>query len=176
MGFSMVSCTGSDQVMSGSLHRAIRDLLEARAIAFTEIEHPRVHTAEEAAAARDRPLEIGAKSIVLKTDDVFRLFVMSGAAAMRSRLIRKHLGVKRTRFASAEELVALTGVRPGCVPPFGEPILPLALYADPGLLTHETIAFTPGVHTASILLRSDDWASVARPEIFTFTRTDDADS
>jgi Ala-tRNA(Pro) deacylase len=155
--------------MSEQILHAIQRLLGTREIPFSEVHHSAVFTAEEAAAARDRPLEIGAKSIVMKTDDVFRLFVMSGAAAMRSRLIRRHLGVSRTRFASARELVELTGVEPGAVPPFGEPILPLEIYADPGLLAHEQIAFTPGVHTVSILMRADDWVRVAQPALFAFT-------
>jgi len=159
--------------MSEQVHRAIHDLLVTHEVRFTEIRHSAVYTAEEAAAARDRPLEIGAKSIVLKTDEVFRLFVMSGATAMRSRLIRKHLRVSRTRFASAEELVELTGVEPGAVPPFGEPILPLVIHADPGLLVHEQIAFTPGLHTVSILMRSADWVNIAQPDLFEFTRPAD---
>ena len=142
--------------MSQRIHHAIRELLVAGGARFDELEHEAVRTAEQAAAARGCPLEIGAKSIVMKTDAVFRLFVMSGAAAMRSRLIRKRLKVSRTRFASPRELVELTTIEPGAVPPFGEPILPLELYADPGLLEHQRIAFTPGVHTASIIMRSTD--------------------
>lgn len=155
--------------MSEQIHRAIRQLLVDNHIAFDEVHHRAVRTAEEAAAARGCPVEMGAKSIVLKTDDIFRLFVMSGAAPMRSRLIRKHLGVSRTRFASPEELVHLTGIEPGAVPPFGEPILQLELYVDPGLLEHPRIAFTPGVHTASILMPSERYVQVARPEVFSFT-------
>lgn len=156
--------------MSQLVYRAIRELLFANDVRFDELEHEAVHTAEEAATARGCPVEIGAKSIVLKTDDVFRLFVMSGAALMRSRLIRKRLEVSRTRFASAGELVELTTIEPGAVPPFGEPILPLEIFADPGLLAHDQIAFTPGVHTVSIIMRSDDWVRVARPEVFEFVR------
>lgn len=156
--------------MTTAVHQSIRDLLAAQGVRYTEVFHAAVRTAAEAADARGRPVEIGAKSIVLKTDGTFRLFVMSGGAAMRSRLIRKHLGVSRTRFATAEELLDLTGLRPGCVPPFGQPILPLELFADPGLLAHETIAFTPGIHTASILLPADDWRRVAAPQMFPFTR------
>lgn len=149
---------------------SIRNLLDAAAVAYDVAEHVAVSTAEEAAAARGCPVEIGAKSIVLKTDDVFRLFVLSGGAPLRSRLIRRHLGVRRTRFASADELEQLTGLRPGAIPPFGRPILPLELYADPGLLEHEQIAFTPGVHTISIIMSSSDYQRLARPEIFAFSR------
>lgn len=157
--------------MSEQIHRAIRRLLTENEVPFEEVSHEPVFTAQEAAAARDCPVEIGAKSIVLKTDDIFRLFVMSGATPMRSRLIRKRLGVSRTRFASPDELMRLTGIEPGAVPPFGDPILPLELYVDPGLLEHPRIAFTPGVHTVSILMPTDGYLEVARPEVFSFTRT-----
>ena len=48
-------------------------------------------------------------------------------------------------------------------------MLPLDLYADEALLKHERIAFTPGVHTESIIMSSDDWRRLTRPEIFVFS-------
>lgn len=149
----------------------IRVLLEAEGVAYDETEHEPVHTAEEAARARGCPVGIGAKSIVLKTDSLFRLFVLSGAATLRSRLVRKQLGVRRTRFATPRELFDLTGgIEPGAVPPFGPPVLPFELFVDPGLLEHRQIAFTPGVHTVSILMSSADWLRIAQPEVFRFSR------
>ena len=156
--------------MSHTLVESIRNLLNQAEIDYDEETHDAVSTAEEAAAARGCPVEIGAKSIVLKTDDEFRLFVLSGAAALRSSSIRRELGVRRTRFATEEELLALTGVSPGAVPPFGEPILPLQLFVDPGLFDHDRIAFTPGVHTVSIIMRSDDYRRLAQPRVFAFSR------
>ncbi len=158
--------------MGETVLRSIRQLLDSGEVPYDETEHEAVRTAEEAAAARDCPVEMGAKSIVLKTDDVFRLFVLSGAAALRSSAIRRRLGVRRTRFATAPELFELTGLEPGAVPPFGRPILPLELYVDPGLLEHERIAFTPGVHTVSIIMASKDYRRLAAPEIFLFRRPD----
>lgn len=156
--------------MSPEIVDRIRHLLDSAGVPYEEAEHAHVRTAQEAARARGCPVEIGAKSIVLKTDDAFRLFVLSGASPLRSRLIRRHLGVRRTRFATPEELEQLTGVLPGAVPPFGRPILPLDLYVDPGLLEHDRIAFTPGVHTSSIIMPSADYLRLAEPEIFRFSR------
>jgi Ala-tRNA(Pro) deacylase len=96
---------------------------------------------------------------------------------MRSRLVRKHLGVRRTRFATPAELAELTGgLAPGAVPPFGRPILPFELFVDPGLLEHEQLAFTPGIHTVSILMASSNWMEVAQPEVFRFARAPEAES
>jgi Ala-tRNA(Pro) deacylase len=157
--------------MTQHILEGIRTLLNEAGASFDEAHHLPVRTAQEAADARGRSVAIGAKSIVMKTDTDFRLFVLSGASALRSRLVRKHLGVRRTRFATPEELARLTGgVEPGAVPPFGRPILPLELFVDPGLLGHEEIAFTPGVQTVSIMMQSADWARIAKPEIFRFAR------
>lgn len=153
---------------ANGIRKRIHRLLDEASVSWEETEHEPARTAEEAAAARGCPLEIGAKSIVLKTDDDFRLFVLSGAATIASRFIRRHLGVRRTRFATREELDELTGLEPGAVPPFGRPILPLELYVDSGLLLNERLAFTPGVHHASILLDTEDYVTVARPQIFPF--------
>lgn len=151
-----------------AVREKIHRLLSTAGVAWEEKEHAPARTAEEAAAARGCPIEIGAKSIVLKTDDAFRLFVLSGAAMLRSRLIRSHLGVRRTRFATATELHELTGLEPGAVPPFGAPVLPLELYVDSGLLLGPRVAFTPGVRTASIIMDTGDYLEAARPQIFSF--------
>jgi len=156
--------------MSEEILTAIRRLLGEHGCDFTELEHPEVRTAEEAAAARGTPLAMGAKSILFKADGTFRIFTLSAARGLRSRLVRKELGVRRTRFATAEELHRLTGLAPGAVPPFGEPILPFELVADPSLLANERIAFTPGVRDRSILLATADWLAVARPRVFAFSR------
>jgi Ala-tRNA(Pro) deacylase len=156
--------------MSEAVLRAIREHLAGSGVAFEEFEHREVRTAEEAAAVRGWPLDRGAKSILFKVDGAFGIYVMSGGRAMHSRLVRRHLGASRTRFANAEELAALTGVLPGAVPPFGRPIFDLPLYADPSLFEQERIGFTAGVRTVSILLRSEDWRRAAAPEVFPFSR------
>lgn len=156
--------TGADVVT------AVRALLAAAGAPYEVVEHAEVRTAGEAAAVRGMALEQGAKSILLKIDDRFGLFVMSAARAIASRHVRRHLGISRSRFATAAELARLTGVEPGGLPPFGRPIFDLPLYADPSVLEPTLIAFTAGVRDRSILMSSADWQTVAVPEIFTFTR------
>jgi len=149
---------------------SIRTLLATHRVDYEEIPHPPVSSAEEAAAARGTPLAMGAKSIVLKADDRFLLLAFSAARVLSAKALRRGLGVSRTRFARRDELAELTGLAPGAVPPFGEPVLPLPLYADPSLLAEETIAFTPGVADRSFVVASAGWRAVARPRIVPFTR------
>src|SRR6188768_1156312 len=102
--------------MSDSILARIRGLLEENQAPYRLVEHPPTRTSEESAAARGEPLEVGAKALLLKTDDVFRLFVLCADMQLDSGAVRRHLNVKKTRFATPEELLELTGLVPGSVP------------------------------------------------------------
>jgi Ala-tRNA(Pro) deacylase len=147
---------------------AIRALLDERVIAYRVVEHAPTRTSEESAAARGEELRTGGKALLLRVDDAFRLLVLSAASKLDSGAVRKHFGARKARFATREELLELTGLEPGSVPPFGRPILELPLHADPGLRANERIAFNAGSLTTSIVMGLDDWTAVARPEWFAF--------
>ena len=121
--------------------------------------------------ARGEELRVGAKALLLRTDDVFRLFVLPADRKLDSTAIRRYLGVRRTRFATLDELGQLTGLIPGSVPPFGEPILPFKLYGDTRLGEEtDRLAFNAGSLTDSIIMSATDWVRIARPERFRFSR------
>jgi Ala-tRNA(Pro) deacylase len=150
---------------------SIREYLKASGISFREVEHAPTRTSEESAVARGENLNVGAKALLLKTDGVFRLFVLPADRKLDSKAIRRHLRVKQTRFASVEELFDLVKLVPGAVPPFGEPILPFELYADEavGVVT-DKVAFNAGSLSHSIIMSANDWASVAKPIRFCFSK------
>ena len=75
---------------------------------------------------------------------------------------------KKNRFANVDELLALTGLVPGAVPPFGEPIFKLPLFVDPSLLENEKISFNAGSLTNSITMKLEDYLKVANPVVFEF--------
>jgi Ala-tRNA(Pro) deacylase len=147
---------------------AIREWLQRQSVTFREVHHEPTRTSEESAQARGEEMRIGGKALLIKVDGDFRLFVISAARKLDSGAIRNHFGAKKTRFASPEELLELTGLTPGSVPPFGAPILPFPLYADPSVLENTRIAFNAGSLTDSIILGMDDYVRLAKPEVFTF--------
>ncbi|MCP4047784.1 MAG: hypothetical protein GY732_17560, partial [Gammaproteobacteria bacterium] len=102
---------------------------------------------------------------------VFRLFVLPADRKLDSTAIRRQLGVKKTRFATTEELHQLTGLVPGAVPPFGEPILPFDIYADESVGTKtDRVAFNAGSLSHSIIMSASDWLAAARPIRFKFVQ------
>jgi len=156
--------------MSAPVLQSIITLLDTNDISYRLIHHEPTFTSEQSAAVRGEDLRIGGKAILMKTGDDFRLLVISAELRVDSKAIKKHLGASGLRFATAEELRELTGLVPGSVPPFGRPILPFELYADPSVFANDRIAFNAGSLTDSIVMSSADYRAIARPVEFTFSR------
>jgi Ala-tRNA(Pro) deacylase len=149
---------------------AIRALLDDHGVAYEEQTHGPTRTSAESAAARGVSQAIGGKSLLMKVDGVFGIYVLSAARQLHGRQLRQQRRARRYRFATTDELAALTGLVPGCIPPFGAPIFDLPLFCDPSVLANDRIAFNPGSLVDSILLPTADWQRIARPEVFPFSR------
>lgn len=149
---------GPDELLA-----AIRAALSATGATWREVEHEPTRTSEESARARGEPLEIGAKALLVKADERFVLLVLSAARKLDSKKLRAALGTRTTRFATPDELLELTGLVPGSVPPFGEPILPFALHVDHSVIENERVAFNAGSLTRSMIVARAAWQAAARP-------------
>ncbi|MBT6154889.1 MAG: hypothetical protein HOL01_15855 [Planctomycetaceae bacterium] len=151
----------------------IRELLQRNDVAFREVEHAPTLTSEESARARGEDLRIGGKALLMKSGDTFRLFVLPADRKVDSSAIRQELGIRKMRFASRDELLELTGLVPGCVPPFGKPVLPFDLFVDAAIRKNDRIAFNAGSLTNSVIMGVDDYLRVAEPTgEFGFSVTD----
>ena len=126
------------------IFQKIKKLLKNNQVEFREIHHRPTHTSEASARARGEDLDVGGKALVMKIDDEFIVIVISASKMIDSKKIKKHFDVKNIRFANEEELIRLTGMVPGAVPPFGRPFFDLDLYVDKSIIENETIAFNAG--------------------------------
>ena len=147
----------------------IRGILDDNGVEYRELHHEPTHTSEDSARVRGEDIRIGGKALLLKVGDSFRLFVLSAALRVDSQAIRTHFRVRKTRFANAAELKELTGLVPGSVPPFGEPILPFELYVDESIVENDRIAFNAGSLTDSVFMAVEDYKRLAKPTVFRFS-------
>jgi Ala-tRNA(Pro) deacylase len=147
----------------------IRAWLRAEGVEFREAHHEPTRTSEESARARGEELKVGGKALLIKVDNTFRLFILSADRKLDSAAIKKFFSAKKTRFATPEELMEMTGLVPGSVPPFGEPVLPFPLYVDPSVFENERIAFNAGSLTDSMIMSVADYRRVAKYESFKFS-------
>jgi Ala-tRNA(Pro) deacylase len=151
-----------------SVYARIKALLDQGSVLYDELEHAPTRTSAESAAARGDRGEFGGKALLLKAGNTFRLFVLRSTLRLDVNRVKAHLGVKRVRFATAEELFQLTELVPGAVPAFGRPILPLDLFADGSITQQEHIAFNAGLLTRTITLSTEDYLRLAEPVVFPF--------
>jgi Ala-tRNA(Pro) deacylase len=139
-------------------------------ISFRHVQHAPTFTSEESAKARGESLEVGAKAMLMKADDQYVLFVLSAAKKIDSKKVKSLLRTQSLRFASAEELFALTALVPGSVPPFGRPILPFPLYVDESIQNLPYIAFNAGSLTNSIIMNTKDYLGSSHGTLCAFSR------
>jgi prolyl-tRNA editing enzyme YbaK/EbsC (Cys-tRNA(Pro) deacylase) len=147
----------------------IRNWLNKESIDFREVHHEITLTSEESAKARGEDIAIGGKALILKIDDSFKIMILSAAKKLNSSAVKNYFKVKKIRFASKDELLELTGLVPGSVPPFGRPIIDLDLYVDDSILANEKIAFNAGSLTDSIIMNRKDYIEIAKPTVFSFS-------
>jgi len=82
--------------------------------------------------------------------------VLPGSRRVDNARVRALLGTRTLRFATPEELLALTGCVPGAVPPFGN-LFGLPVLVDEALVAREEIAFNAGSNDVSMVMATADF-------------------
>jgi Ala-tRNA(Pro) deacylase len=143
--------------------------LREAGVAFEIVEHAPVHTSEEAARARGTRLEEAAKALVVRAEDRYLHLVLPAHLRADSALLRALLGTHKLRFATPEELSALTGCAPGAVPPFGN-LFGLPVLVDEELCRNERVVFNAGSNSVSVTMRPGDLVRLSGATVCRFAR------
>lgn len=156
--------------MSETVFERVEALLKQHGVAFRVLRHEAVYTSEEAAAVRGVALCSGAKALVCKGGEgTFVMFVVPADRRLDSRAVRRAKGWRRLRFATREEVLELTGLAPGSIPPFGS-LFGLPTLCDERLGENETINFNAGDHCISLSMSYADYIKAEQPEIGIFAQ------
>jgi Ala-tRNA(Pro) deacylase len=150
--------------MSEPVFTRVTQLLTSRNITFGVLRHKPVYTSEDAAKIRGVPLSSGAKALVCKGEDRFVMFVIPADRKLASRKVRRLYGWRKLRFANREEVLTLTKLTPGSIPPFGS-LFGLPTFCDERLSENKTINFNAGDHSISVSMRSVDYIDAEQPEV-----------
>ena len=153
--------------MSGNEPKVLTQLRAAltdAGIFFKELHHRPVYTSVEAAAVRGASLHSGAKALIVKGGDEFVMVVIPADLSLDSRALRKYLGCKRLRFATKDEVSALTELSPGSIPPFGS-LFNLPTVCDERLSDNQYIYFNAGSRSDSFQMVYEAYISYESPRI-----------
>lgn len=157
-----------DDRESQIFQRLLATLTDA-GVVFQHTHHEPVYTSAEAARVRGSTLRSGAKALIVKGGDTFLMVVLPANLSLDSNALRKHLRVKRLRFATKEEVLTITGLTPGSIPPFGS-LFDLATICDERLGENEQINFNAGSHTESLQMTYDAYVAYETPTIATVAK------
>ncbi|EMY3085146.1 MULTISPECIES: YbaK/prolyl-tRNA synthetase associated domain-containing protein [Raoultella] len=155
-------------------HRQLLALLEQHQAHYRVVEHEAVGKCEAVSEIRGTALGQGAKALVCKVkgNGVNQHVLAILAADQQADLSRlaQHIGGSKASLASPAEVDTLTACVFGAIPPFSfHP--DLRLIADPLLFDrYPEIAFNAGQLDKSIILNTEDYLRIARPELFAFRR------
>src|SRR4051812_46467942 len=153
--------------MADTVFQRVSELLGHKSIAHDVLRHAPVFTSEEAAAIRGTSLASGAKALICKADEQFLMVVLPADRKLASKSVRKQAGAKSLRFATREEVTALTGLAPGSIPPFGS-LFNLATWCDERLADQTRINFNAGDHAISISMTYADYLAAEQPKLGQF--------
>lgn len=155
-------------------HRQLLALLEQHQARYRVVEHQAVGKCEAVSEIRGTALGQGAKALVCKVkgNGVNQHVLAILAADQQADLSRlaQHIGGSKASLASPAEVDTLTACVFGAIPPFSfHP--DLRLIADPLLFDrYPEIAFNAGQLDKSIILNTEDYLRIARPELVAFRR------
>lgn len=142
----------------------ICSLLNQHGVVYEIKQHPPTRTSEESAQHRGEPLKIGAKALLLKTDNYFLLTVIPANRKLDMKKVRTAHPTKNLRLATPEELWSVAHCEKGAVPPFG-PLMNIIMAVDQRLFEEEYMAFNAGSLEISIKMKSSDYRRSVYPDV-----------
>jgi Ala-tRNA(Pro) deacylase len=95
--------------------------------------------------------------------------VVAGDTKIDTKKLKVFTGVSDLRMATPAEVLKVTSVPVGAVPPFGH-IFNIPLYMDLKIRSNSIIVFNAGLHTKSIQMKETDFESIANPETGDFSK------
>ena len=95
------------------------------------------------------------------------MFVVPADRRLDSHAVRRAKGWRKLRFATREEVLELTGLAPGSIPPLGS-LFGLPTLCDERLGDNEVINFNAGDHSLSVSMRCADYLLAEKPELGKF--------
>lgn len=143
-------------------------------VGFSHTHHKPVFTSAEAAAVRGVPLRSGAKALILKGKDGFFMAVLPADMSLDSNRLRKVIGSKRLRFATKDEVLEITGLTPGSIPPLGS-LFGLKTVCDERLSHSERINFNAGSHSDSFQISYEDYIAYENPLVVACAKETNSD-
>jgi len=147
---------------------SVQEFLRRANVPYMVFPHPAAYTAQEEAAVTHVPGRHWAKPVVCFADgEPIQAVVPADLAVNLDRLLTVS-GADTIRLAREDELAWLyPDCEQGAMPPLG-PLYHQRVYVDETLADEGEIVFNGGSHQDAVLMRFNDYLSVAKPRLARF--------
>ena len=131
----------------------VTEHLEQRGSVFQVIPHRQAYTSIDEARALGVDAGDVLKTLAVRSSSGYALLVIPASRRLDLHLAREAVGDNQARLATEEELVGdFAGYQLGALPPLPG-LVDAAVYVDPEVLGHDTVAFAAGTQTESVKAR-----------------------
>lgn len=153
-------------------------LLEQHGVPYRLIDHPPEGRTNLVSAMRGHDPKVAAKCMVVmvkigKKTTKYVLAVIPGDAKVDFEAIKRHRNASYVSFAAPEIAERLSGAVMGTVLPFSFDAN-LELMVDPSLLDHEDMYFNAARLDCSVVMKTRDYVTLAKPEMLGMARLEGA--
>jgi Ala-tRNA(Pro) deacylase len=154
----------------------IKDMLEKRGVAYEELHHRVVFTAQEVAQSEHVSGNRLAKVVVVIADGQPTELILPASRRVVLDRVRKLLGASEVRLASENEMDKIfADCETGAIPPLRH-WKDVTVLMDPAMRVEGDMVFQAGTHEDVIRLKFHDWLQLVNPRIETFTEPEIAAS
>ena len=158
-----------------TIRTKITDILDARKISYRLLWHSEpVFTVEEAAAQRDVSKDEMVKSILLcDKDEHYVMACVLGYSRVNPKAVRAYIpkAWRRLSFATAEEILSVTGCVQGTVAPLGLPDSVPVIF-DEAITRCQKVNISSGDPVAGLELNAQDLIKAAGAQIAAITNSE----
>ena len=142
------------------MDKKLEEYLKENGVAYIEHKHPAVFTVEESKKIKNKIPGLHCKTLFLKDNEgAFYLVGLPADKRLDSKKLIKELGVKKIRFATAEELKDEVDLIPGSVSILG--IInngngKVSLILDKEVWDAKSVGFHPNINTSTLEMKHED--------------------
>jgi Ala-tRNA(Pro) deacylase len=152
--------------------QTLKSFLDERRIPYEAMHHRRDYTSQHAAADTHTPGLAFAKTVILRVDEKFCMFVLPAARQIDMDKVKLALPASEVRLATEDEISGLCGdCEVGAMPPFGV-LFDLPVYVSHRLTADRLITFNAGTHEDVVRMLYGDYAALVKPTVMNFTAGD----
>jgi len=147
----------------------IKKMLTKRGIAFEELHHPEVFTAQELAEREHFTGYRVAKVVVVMADGIPVELILPATHRVSMGRVRRMLNARKVRLATEQEMAQFfTDCEVGAIPPLRH-WEEVEVFMDESLDVAGDIIFQAGTHEDAVRLCFDDWYQLVQPQVESFS-------